>query len=466
MLPQSDQYTAAVQHPFVAFSDPALRACQVETRPNGLPKVNSGGFTATYHLHGQGGEWAVRCFTREVREVKTRYAAISRYLARSRERFFMGVALLPDGISVASGRYDIVKMEWVLGEQLDAFVRRHVHNARVLRRLAQGVLDLARRLEHLGIAHGDLQHGNIMVRPNATVCLVDYDDMWLPELAGLGHSSGLGHHNYQHPHRRSTDFGPAMDRFSVPAIVIALLALAKRPDLWDHFDGGDEKLLFTRSDYLDPRGSTLFREVAGIRGLQRGIDKFAAVCEAPYASIPTVSDFLAGRFRYGRFGASATGTTQAAPSGAVAKLLPRGATNWAFGIAACVMLLGFGHLTNGRHHVASVAPQQAPAAVQTTARRAAQRSCEEADLPPHAVWQAEPVVPVGAQNNAGGKTATVRVSLSATGRVQTASMMQSSRDPALDRAAIEAAMRSTFTAATRRCQGVPSTYALTVSFGG
>ena len=38
--------------------------------------------------------------------------------------------------------------------------------------------------EHV-IAHGDLQHGNIIVQDDGTIRLVDYDGCYVPELAGL-----------------------------------------------------------------------------------------------------------------------------------------------------------------------------------------------------------------------------------------------------------------------------------------
>src|SRR5438034_11486371 len=66
------------------------------------------------------------------------------------------------------------------------------------------------------MAHGDLQHGNILVR-GGSIHLVDYDGMWVPALKGR-HATETGHRAYQHPERSEQDYGQEIDRFSVLVI--------------------------------------------------------------------------------------------------------------------------------------------------------------------------------------------------------------------------------------------------------
>src|SRR2546430_4647189 len=54
------------------------------------------------------------------------------------------------------------------------------------------------------VAHGDLQHGNILVR-GGSIQLVDYDGMWVPALKGR-HATEIGHRAYQHPERSEQDY--------------------------------------------------------------------------------------------------------------------------------------------------------------------------------------------------------------------------------------------------------------------
>jgi TonB family protein len=300
-LPRGDEYVAALQHPSVAFRDYDLRGATIESRPNGLPRPYTGGFTMTFHAAGPRGEWAIRCFTRDVRELARRYDAIGRFTSTTSDQAFARAELIPDEILVGGRRRPVIKMEWIRGPQLNAYVDRCHTDAAAMRSLADEIVALGTRLEAVGIAHGDLQHGNILVTSIGAVRLVDYDDLYLPELSDLQFSSGLGHPNFQHPGRTSRDFGPHMDRFSLYAIYIALLALADDPALWATYDGGDERLLFKRDDYADPENSRLFADLAKREALSEWIDRFAAVCHGPYADIPAPADFLAGHFDYARF---------------------------------------------------------------------------------------------------------------------------------------------------------------------
>ncbi|HZI38042.1 MAG TPA: hypothetical protein VFF24_07030, partial [Acidimicrobiia bacterium] len=113
---------------------------------------------------------------------------------------------------------------------------------------------LAEQLRGAGIAHGDLQHGNILVAPGGDLRLVDYDGMWVPELDGLP-GNELGHRNYAHPRRTRDDFGPAMDAFPSWVVYASLAALSIDPLLWGRLDGGDECLLFRAADFADPAHS-------------------------------------------------------------------------------------------------------------------------------------------------------------------------------------------------------------------
>src|SRR5262249_54737919 len=104
-----------------------------------------------------------------------------------------------------------------------------------------------------GIAHGDLQHGNVLV-VNGDFRLVDYDGMYVPALQGR-QSHELGHRHYQHPWRTAIDFGPFLDNFSAWVIYVSLVMLSVEPSLWHRLDAGEEHLLFRREDFENPRSS-------------------------------------------------------------------------------------------------------------------------------------------------------------------------------------------------------------------
>ena len=77
------------------------------------------------------------------------------------------------------------------------------------------------------MAHGDLQHGNVLLVPvpetgRLSLQLVDYDGMFVPALAGFK-TGEVGHPAYQHPQRlREAIYNAQIDRFSHLAIYTAI----------------------------------------------------------------------------------------------------------------------------------------------------------------------------------------------------------------------------------------------------
>jgi hypothetical protein len=150
-------------------------------------------------------------------------------------------------------------MEWVDGERLDSFIEQNLNNSSVLLSLALRWVEMVKALRNASIAHGDLQHGNVLVVKDEFK-LVDYDGMYVPALSGKG-SHEVGHRNYQHPLRTEADFGPYVDNFSAWVVYVSLIALAVDPSLWQRFSGGDECLLFRRRDFEQPEASDVLRSL-------------------------------------------------------------------------------------------------------------------------------------------------------------------------------------------------------------
>ncbi|MBA2227227.1 WD40 repeat domain-containing protein [Thermogemmata fonticola] len=140
---------------------------------------------------------------------------------------------------------------------------------------------LSQQLVQQEIAHGDIQHGNLIILEGVgggsggvmgyDMRLVDYDGMWVPAVAGIP-SGEYGHRHYQHPGREGY-YGPAMDHFPLLVMYTGLYALAASGDrggLWQRYDQGDN-ILFTEGDFVHPGGSGLLRELwgSGEEGLRR-----------------------------------------------------------------------------------------------------------------------------------------------------------------------------------------------------
>lgn len=257
--PTPQDYNEAVQNPRLAFRDPELQEGRPELTPLGLPRPITGGFATVYKLQCRQHAWAVRCFLRPFHDHERRYAAISDHLSNVRLPYTVGFAFQREGIRVGTQWYPILRMEWVQGERLDAFIEKHLGNPGTLLSLARCWVEMVKALRDASIAHGDLQHGNVLVA-NGELRLVDYDGMYVPALSGEG-SHEVGHRNYQHPLRTEADFGPYVDNFSAWVVYVSLIALAVDPGLWQRLSGGDECLLFRRRDFEQPEASNVLRSL-------------------------------------------------------------------------------------------------------------------------------------------------------------------------------------------------------------
>ena len=253
--PTPQDYFEAVQNPRQAFEDAELMAGAAEETPLGLPKVISGQFASVFKFRSKGATWAVRCFLRELSDYQARYHEISKVLKAERFPFTASFDFVPHGIRVRGAWYPIVKMEWLTGQLLSNYVAANLSTPEKLLNLAQQIAEMHVSLTAKKVAHGDLQHGNIIVS-NDKAFLIDYDGMFVPALAGK-QSHEVGHRNYQHPFRSESTFDERVDTFSVWIIYLSLIALARDRSLWHRLKGGDDALLLKASDFKEPYNSTV-----------------------------------------------------------------------------------------------------------------------------------------------------------------------------------------------------------------
>jgi WD40 repeat protein len=298
--PLSQDYNEAIQSPRTSFADPELRQGQAALTPLGLPLPRSGNFADVYEMTCPGGaKWAVKCFTRQVADQRERYAEISRHLQEVRLPFGVEFQYLVEGIRVRGRWYPVLKMRWVEGQLLNEFVRANADKPALLEQLSLIWVRMARRLREARVAHGDLQHGNVLLVPgsrNASLALklIDYDGMFVP--APAWRSSGeVGHPNFQHPARAAEKtYNLKIDRFALLLVATALRALTVGGRaLWERYDNGDN-LLFKESDLRAPAVSPLFAELRTLADMQTQalVGRLQAACEARLEDTPFLGDLL------------------------------------------------------------------------------------------------------------------------------------------------------------------------------
>ena len=291
--PQITDYQEAVQHPAQAFIDPDLKQGAVAENNLGLPLVMSGGFALTYAVTTPQRKCAVRCFHREIPAIQQKYDATSKKLRSLAIGCFVNFDFQQAGISVRQRVFPIVRMDWVEGDTLGIWLDKNFNNPRALEKARTDFVAIARFLEREGIAHGDIQNGNVMVA-DGEIKLIDYDGMFVPGMHP-GNGSETGHRHFQHPGRRVANFGPGMDRFSFIALDLSLKALVEDKSLYSKFREGGETIIFKANDFADPQNSEIFRRLLAMPKLKGLARSFAAICEAPLATVPTLDEFLSGR---------------------------------------------------------------------------------------------------------------------------------------------------------------------------
>lgn len=288
--PRSDEYHAAIQSPGICFEDPELRGGDTVVDKLGLPVVMSGTFALVYQVTCGPRRWAVRCFSKEVKDQQRRYAAISAQLKSTPLTCMVAFEYIEKGIRIQGRWYPILKMEWIEGVPLPEFIQRHLHDPAMLQKLIRHWLEVISMLQKFGIAHGDLQHGNILVS-GQRLKLIDYDGMYVPALAGLGKTED-GHPNYQHPARKhSKAFDGHLDNFSAWIVFISLCAISVEPRLWQLLKAGDDCLLFRESDFVNPESSLALQSIerSGNPQLQGLARHFRALLTFPVSQIPSLS---------------------------------------------------------------------------------------------------------------------------------------------------------------------------------
>jgi hypothetical protein len=258
----------------------------------GLPRMISGNFASVFPMTSASGhKYAVKCFTRPVPHQLDRYKLISAHLGTLRPWWSTDFQFIPEGIQVDGARYPILRMNWVRGLTLTRWMSENVHEPGAVADLSRRFDELIRDLTAAGMAHGDLQAGNLLVADDGRLHLVDYDGMYVPGLDRLPPDE-VGHPDYQPPGRSQHDYGPAMDRFSAWLISLSLKILAAAPELWDQLNPDhDEYLLLDRNDLRDLSSSPRFSALCSHhnKDVRRLAKIMRQILLLPVAAIPTLA---------------------------------------------------------------------------------------------------------------------------------------------------------------------------------
>ncbi|WP_327145235.1 hypothetical protein [Nocardia sp. NBC_01327] len=297
-LPSLLNYQLALQDPRTAFRNvDVLRGGTTVLNAQGMPSVASGGFAATFAVHSvDGHRFAVRCFHKQGhddRRLRERYEHIHRFVTTHPQlRFLIGAVYQADGIVVNGTGFPMVWMRWAAGEMLGVWIEDWIEDPgrdpAAIETVRIAIANAVVALRAAGAAHGDLQHGNIVVGEDFSITLIDYDGMYLDAFRGTPlQAIEQGHRNYQHPGRGGR-FDRGIDTFAAAVVDVSLRALRYQPSLWDDFGGTGENLIFTARDFIDPENSPVFAALARIRGVAEHAARLRRACRTDYDHVEAV----------------------------------------------------------------------------------------------------------------------------------------------------------------------------------
>lgn len=259
-LPSCSDYSAAIAEPKLIKTAILQGGNPVEK--NGRQIKYTGGFCIVFPFQTQSKKYAVRFWHVNVDEAKLRSRLISEELLRLKLPYFVGFEYVENGIATSQGVQPLVVMDWVDAQPLKKYLAQKLNSPSEIDRLAENFKKMVTDLHSHNLSHGDLQHGNLMVKDTGEIVLVDYDSMYVHTLDGKTDDI-KGLYGFQHEARwKNKLLTPKADYFSELVIYTSIKALAKNPKLWDELNMEEtDTLLFSAEDIKSKGTSSIFKKL-------------------------------------------------------------------------------------------------------------------------------------------------------------------------------------------------------------
>ena len=222
---------------------------------HGEPYRSSGAFAVVFKMKDEqtGKCYALKCFTEEQEGRAEAYRQIADELEFVDSSYITSVKYLDKEIFVDSSceedEFPVLLMDWIDGETMETYIAENYQDNYTMAMLCYRFCKMAAWLRSQPFAHGDIKPDNIMVRPDGTLTLVDYDGMFVPAMKGQK-SPTIGTKDFSHPLRTIDDFDETIDDFALASIALSLKAISLKPSLLDEY-GAADRLLFSAEDYRD-----------------------------------------------------------------------------------------------------------------------------------------------------------------------------------------------------------------------
>ena len=226
---------------------------------HGDPYRSSGAFAVVFKMQDKstGKYYALKCFTEEQQGRAEAYRQIADELDLLDSPYITSVKYMEKELFVdcqcEEDEFPVLLMDWVDGETMEAYIAANYRNQSAMLMLSYRFGKMAAWLRTQSFSHGDIKPDNIIVRPDGSLTLVDYDGMFVPSMKG-SQSPTIGTKDFSHPLRTVDDFDETIDDFSLASIALSLKAISMKYTLLDIY-GASDRLLFSENDYRNPSNS-------------------------------------------------------------------------------------------------------------------------------------------------------------------------------------------------------------------
>ena len=235
---------------------------------HGEPYRSSGAFAVVFKMQDKrtGKYYALKCFTEEQQGRAEAYHQIADELDLLDSPYITSVKYMEKEFFVdsqcAEDEFPVLLMDWVDGETMEAYIAANYRNQSAMLMLSYRFGKMAAWLRTQSFSHGDIKPDNIIVRPDGSLTLVDYDGMFVPSMKG-SQSPTIGTRDFSHPLRTVDDFDETIDDFSLASIALSLKAISMNSTLLDAY-GASDRLLFSENDYRNPSNSKVISALQGL----------------------------------------------------------------------------------------------------------------------------------------------------------------------------------------------------------
>ena len=235
---------------------------------HGEPYRSSGAFAVVFKMQDKssGKYYALKCFTEEQEGRADAYRQIADELDLLDSPYITSVKYMEKELFVDSqceeDEFPVLLMDWVEGETMEAYIAANYRNQSAMLMLSYRFGKMAAWLHTQSFSHGDIKPDNIIVRPDGSLTLVDYDGMFVPSMKG-SKSPTIGTKDFSHPLRTMDDFDETIDDFSLASIALSLKAISMNSTLLDTY-GASDRLLFSEKDYRTPSNSKVISALQGL----------------------------------------------------------------------------------------------------------------------------------------------------------------------------------------------------------